>query len=471
MEQMFNEFHTAILTTNSSLLASTVTPAAPHHDPGRLYSILRSTNAYSIEADVRYGLNYGREASLRKAQSAAWVDVYTAYYKVISLVLAAEEKTNQGKLREANWNAVYDAWKEVSNALVKGFNGGHIEGWATPCLYVAGRYLREFAIKADEASVKTKGAVTFNAGFQDDIVGALDNQEKLEDAARQINRVFSLCLTDRAPLEESRRWGVYYITNLLFKTYFKLNSISLSKSLIRSLTASASELPDLSFFPKSHQITYNYYVGVVAFLEEDYSKAETHLTTAYALCPAVPFAHKNRSLILTYLIPCRLLTTHTLPTEAMLKPYASLQRLFGPLIKCIRRGDLAGFDNALVAGEGDFVKRRIYLTLERGRDIALRNLFRKVFLAGGYEPLKEGQTEADKVRRTRIPLAEFAAAVRLGMKAEVREGGAGEGGLEQDEVECMLANLIYKNLMKGYISRGHSMVVLSKAGAFPGTGV
>jgi len=26
----------------------------------------------------------------------------------------------------------------------------------------------------------------------------------------------------RAPLEESRKWAIYYTTNLLFKTYFKV---------------------------------------------------------------------------------------------------------------------------------------------------------------------------------------------------------------------------------------------------------
>lgn len=29
-----------------------------------------------------------------------------------------------------------------------------------------------------------------------------------------------------APIEESRKWGLYYITNLLFKTYFKVSDIS-----------------------------------------------------------------------------------------------------------------------------------------------------------------------------------------------------------------------------------------------------
>jgi hypothetical protein len=135
-----------------------------------------------------------------------------------------------------------------------------------------------------------------------------------------------------------------------------------------------------------------------------------------------------RRLILTYLIPCHLLTTHTLPTPSLLAPYPRLQALFGPLARCIKRGDLSGFDAALVAGEDEFTKRRIYLTLERGRDIALRNLLRKVFIAGGFEEA------APTVRRTRIPVAEFGVALSLGSKES----------MDSDEVECLLANMIYK---------------------------
>jgi len=118
-----------------------------------------------------------------------------------------------------------------------------------------------------------------------------------------------------------------------------------------------------------------------------------------------------------------------------LEPFPRLKALFRPLCDCIRRGDLAGFDTALAAGEQEFVKRRIYLTLERGRDIALRNLFRKVFICGGYDESKDGQPP---IRRTRIPIAEFVAAVRLGSK--ITEAVR----VDIDEVECFTANLIYK---------------------------
>lgn len=77
----------------------------------------------------------------------------------------------------------------------------------------------------------------------------------------------------RAPLEESRKWGIYNIVNLLFKTYFKLNSVALSKNIIRALQASRGDVPDVESFPKSHQVTFKYYMGVIQFLEEDYKQA------------------------------------------------------------------------------------------------------------------------------------------------------------------------------------------------------
>lgn len=145
---------------------------------------------------------------------------------------------------------------------------------------------------------------------------------------------------------------------------------------------------------------------------------------------------KNRELILTYLIPCRLITKSEIPSAQILHEFPHLQTLFGDLVSSIKRGDLAGFDKAFAEGEPEFVRRRVFLTLERSRDIALRNLLRKVFLAAGYDDLKEGQTEKDRMRKTRIPLAYFATALRMG-------SGGGQT-VDDEEVECLLANMIYK---------------------------
>ena len=68
------------------------------------------------------------------------------------------------------------------------------------------------------------------------------------------------------------------MANLQFKTYFKLNSISLCKNVLRAISAGTTDMPNLSVFPKSHIVTFRYYVGVIKFLEEDYA----------AVCPGSP---------------------------------------------------------------------------------------------------------------------------------------------------------------------------------------
>ena len=64
--------------------------------------------------------------------------------------------------------------------------------------------------------------------------------------------------------------------NLLFKTYFKLNKASLSKNILKAVSAGRGDMPPLEAFPKSQQVTFKYYEGVLQFLEEDYVKV--HLT-------------------------------------------------------------------------------------------------------------------------------------------------------------------------------------------------
>lgn len=48
--------------------------------------------------------------------------------------------------------------------------------------------------------------------------------------------------------------------------------MGLSKSLLRALDASSADLPDLESYPKSHIVTFKYYVGVIHFLDENYTE-------------------------------------------------------------------------------------------------------------------------------------------------------------------------------------------------------
>lgn len=76
--------------------------------------------------------------------------------------------------------------------------------------------------------------------------------------------------SSRAPLEDSRKWAIYFVINLLFKTYFKLNSASLSRTILKALSTNRGDMPPLEAFPKSQRVTFKFYEGVLFFLEENY---------------------------------------------------------------------------------------------------------------------------------------------------------------------------------------------------------
>ena len=89
---------------------------------------------------------------------------------------------------------------------------------------------------------------------------------------------WSSLITSRAPLEESRKWGIYFVINLLFKTYFKLNSASLSRTILKTLAVynDKGDMPPLEMFPKSQRVTFKFYEGVLFFLEENYLQVRTY---------------------------------------------------------------------------------------------------------------------------------------------------------------------------------------------------
>ncbi|EGE06818.1 COP9 signalosome complex subunit 12 [Trichophyton equinum CBS 127.97] len=458
MTSLFAEFKKAQSAGSGEALAATLNPV----DIPRLRAFYNTTNSLSVASDIRYGLLQDRVTGtkLPKQEGNVWVDIYIAFWKAAGELVKLDDPkfTLSGR---GTWTALFGHWKDIAVLLNTNYSNSTLDAWTLPVLYVVGKYLRIFAIKAD-AEAAQDPASTFNDGFQDDIVGDVSKNAKLEETSRIISRMYTVCLHDRAPIEESRKWGVYNTINLAFKTYFKLGSIPPCRNLLSAMKASQAELPPMESFPKSHIVTFKYYLGVICFLEEGYVEAEEHLTAAWELCRVD--SHRNRELILTYLIPCHIVNTNTLPSARLLSRYPRIESLFGPLSKCIRKGDLAGVDAAMAGSENEFVKRRIYLPIERGRDLAIRNLFRKVFIAGGYDPPVNGQPP---IRRTRVPVKEFAAAMRLGTGNTEQKSK-----VDLDEVECYLSNMIYKNLMKGYIARERGIVVLSKGGtAFPGTGV
>jgi hypothetical protein len=111
MDVLFDDFATAHSDPsgpNGYLLATTISPEAPRHDPGRLYNFRNSINQFSVRTDLQYKLQYNPGLTLDKKEAAAWLDVFVQHHKFVGSLLAAEELQNVGRTREADWARVYE---------------------------------------------------------------------------------------------------------------------------------------------------------------------------------------------------------------------------------------------------------------------------------------------------------------------------------------------------------------------------
>ena len=479
MASIFGDFHEAQRVGSGQLLATSLAPVNDDRDPRKLESFSQLSNYQSVAADVRYHLTQDRSISVKlsKAEANAWTEIFTDLWTSVREVVSIEKGD-----AHASWSNAFTAYDKMCNRLIRGYTHDGFQAWTVPCLTSTGKQLRLLAMKADAA--RSKESSGFVTDFGDE-PPTNEEHAKLQKAAWTINRMFAICLNDRSDLSESRKWGLYSTTNLLFKTYFQLSSISLCKNVLMAINAQSNDIPPLNLFPKSHRCTFQYYRGLISFLDEAYEDAEQRLTAAYNLCH--PAARHNREQILIYLIATRILTSRQLPSPDLLSQYPHLDSLFSPICTAIRLASVSSFDAALASSERTLIKKRVYLPLERSRELVLRNLFRRVFLAGGFEDTTKtdvtinttiiatatlAEPDRLRVRRTRIPIIEFEAAMRISLRNAADNTYA--DGVEipdRDEVECLIAGLIYKNLMKGYIARDRGIVVLSKTGAFPGTNV
>ncbi|EPQ02354.1 PCI domain-containing protein 2 [Myotis brandtii] len=119
--------------------------------------------------------------------------------------------------------------------------------------------------------------------------------------------------------------------------------------------------------------------------------------------------------------------------------------LFAEVTRAVSEGYLLLLNEALAKHETFFIRCGIFLILEKLKIITYRNLFKKAYLL-----LKTNQ----------LPLDAFLVALKF-MQVE---------DVDIDEVQCILANLIYmvrELLGSGYISHQHQKLVVSKQNPFP----
>lgn len=266
-----------------------------------------------------------------------------------------------------------------------------------------------------------------------------NSEEYMQECARAINKTLTICLTDRSPQNASRKWGAYRIMGLLFRIYFHLDQLNLCNNVLRAM--GAADLPNLLLYPAAHLVTFRYFLGRYYFVNEDFGRAVGELELCLFHCPRD--STHNKRLILHYLIPAKILASGSLPSPALLMRYnLSPQPFYPRIIESIRKGNLSLYQTILSQYEGTLLKLGTFLVWEKLFILTFRSLIRRIYLL------------LDK--NSRLAINCIHPALRR-MRVE----------MSGEEIECFIANLIDRGLLKGYISHEKSVVVLSQKDPFP----
>ncbi|CAB3257834.1 unnamed protein product [Arctia plantaginis] len=328
-------------------------------------------------------------------------------------------------LHAKNYVEAYNRQSECVACVVKLLQSQKEVNWGLQLMYTVCLDLRLVAQKADAVSStpQTRGKI-------------------LEKAAESLLACFRVCAADnRASDADTKKLGMLNLVNQLLKIYFRIDKIQLCKPLIRAIDSS----PYKDQFPIAQQVTYRYFVGRKAMFDSDYRSADEYLSFAFQKCHKDSVKNKQR--ILTYLVPVKMLLG-LMPTRHVLEKYNLME--FWQLACAVKDGNLRGIDEVMDEHDSFFKNAGIYLIVEKLKIIARRNLFRKVCI-------NERQIQEDQSKAHQIDIKKFQAALQM----------MGEGDVDADETQCIAAHLIYHNIIKGYISYQHQMLVVSKKNAFP----
>ena len=309
---------------------------------------------------------------------------------------------------------------EVQRKLHSQFNAAFatsLGNWCVPALHVVCRNTFHLADSADGNVKETCKEVAVTL-LQESFSRTLNDRTKYEP-------------NEKLSTTGSKKCGVLLIVNLLFRIYFKLNKLRLCKNLLKPVEVySLHKNSDMT-----QRIVFNYYTGRLFLFEDNFDRAQECLE----FCMKNEKNAANRRRVLNFLVPVKLLKGR-LPDRKLLETYSMKQ--YVSLIDGLRTGDLAKFSKALDDNSELFLKRGIFLLLEKCKFLAYRNLFKRCWIIG--EKLSQ------------IPLETLRKAFEFcGNTADL------------DEIECIMANLIYKGYIRGYLSHSKRVLVLSKRDPFP----
>jgi hypothetical protein len=265
-----------------------------------------------------------------------------------------------------------------------------------------------------------------------------------EETARAIHRIFTTCINDRtpfgdSPLHTTRKAGAFKLASQLLRIYFHLGQLNLINNVLRAMQA-VDLLAQASAFPKAHTTSFGYFLGRYWLSKDELGKAEDVLDEAYARCRRDCLS--QRRAFLRLLIPVKLVLHGLRPNDKQLRAMFMQDRqadsFFSTLLRIIRQGVLSEYEPFLLMHRRRLVREGTFSLYQRLIQLVIKHRIRRIHTA--------------LERETRIPIAVLSEA---------------NASMDIEDLECLVAGLIARGQIRGYLAQERGYLVLSEKNPFP----
>lgn len=296
----------------------------------------------------------------------------------------------------------------------------------------------------------------------------------LELVANAINRSFKICLTDKnTDMARSKKSSIHFFLATLIKIYFKLDRLELAKSMEKALMGTGLAIPTIVHSPveyRKHIVTYLYYSALLSLDEGDFAFAETKLLTAMEFLACYKLPKKvtaQAEKILFLLVPLKLHNSRSVLPNSVWEQFPNLKYVYKEqLFDAIFTGNIRKFDECIDKFQALFLKRHIFILVLNLKSLCYLRLVKRTSTI-----CRELTTKTPHILAfSGLELAfEFSKANKYESSHYIVPESVtkGEYSTSSEDLECILANLIAKRLIKGYLSHANRCIVLLKTDAFP----
>lgn len=137
------------------------------------------------------------------------------------------------------------------------------------------------------------------------------NYKLMRESISALLKAFNLVTKEKSPVSQqgSKKLAIFGVTNVLFKIYFKVNTLQLCGNLIRviEMKGPGSIMENLHLFPVCDVVMYKYYIGRLKMFEDRYEESRECLRFALAHTPKQQINNRRRILISLVPVEVRLL--------------------------------------------------------------------------------------------------------------------------------------------------------------------